>query len=171
MRRERVEAHLDKIFAQQLNEPTFLERIASELVERTESKTKKGEISKLHRMQKQLDEKRERVLNAYFEKLISRTELDRRLTQMKADQRFCEQQIANLQLHGSDFSAVELAEILAPLNEWIFLSRADKRRLLHTIVPEIHLQNYRVTKLAVLVQEPHRDEMNHTDRDSWPRQA
>jgi len=33
---------------------------------------------------------------------------------------------------------------------------------------KIHLTDYNVTKLALLVQDPDRNELNHTDMDSWP---
>jgi hypothetical protein len=159
------------LFAEQLNERAFLERITGEFVERSESKTNKVDIAKIHRMRKNLEEKRGRMLDAYFEKLITRTELDRRLAQVKANQRFCDQKLSNLQPEISDISAEQLASVLAPLREWMFLSRSDKRKLLRTIVPEIHILNYHITRLGVLVQEPHRDEMNHTDMDSSPQPA
>jgi hypothetical protein len=166
MRRERVEAHLDEIFAKQLNDRLFLERIAAECVERSKSSTSKAEISKLHRLSKKLEEKRNRVLGAYFENLIDKAELSRRLAQTEADRRFCDHKLANVRSETHEMSAGELAAILAPLQEWMFLSRNDKRRLLQTIVPEIHIANYNVTKLALLVQAPYRDEINHTDMDS-----
>jgi DNA invertase Pin-like site-specific DNA recombinase len=169
MRREKVEALLDDIFAKRLSDQALLERITSELIERQESKTNKAEKSKFQRMRKQLQEKRERVLNGYFEKLISRTELDRRLAQITADERFCDQKLDSLPSETQSVSARDLAEILAPLQEWMFLSRTDKRRLLQTIVPEIHIQNYKVTQLAVMALQPYRNEINRTGMDSSPR--
>jgi hypothetical protein len=59
------------------------------------------------------------------------------------------------------------AQVLARTTK--FLSRAEKRRLLQTLIPEIHVENYGVTKIAVLVQDSHRDEVTRTGRDSWPR--
>ncbi len=171
MRRERVEAHLDEIFAQRLSDHSFLDRIAAELAERSESNTNKTDISMLRRMSKGLEDKRSRVLSAYFETLIDRAELDRRLEQIKTDQQFCNQKLAEVQPEINDISAQELAALLGPFQEWAVLTRTDKRRLLQAIVPEIHIQNYNVTRLALLIQEPYRNEINRRGRDSWPPRA
>jgi DNA invertase Pin-like site-specific DNA recombinase len=171
MRRERVEANLNEILAERLSDYGLLERITAELAERFQSKTNNADISLLQRMSEQLEDKHRRALDAYLETLIDRTELDRRLEQIKKDQAFCHQKLADAGGEAYEISAEELAAILAPLQEWMFLSRTDKRRLLQTIVPEIHINDYVVTRLAVLVQGPHHDEINHTDRDSSRRRA
>jgi len=111
---------------------------------------------------KEPEQKRKRVLEAYFDNLVDRIELDRRLKEMETDRQFCEQKLLSIETETYEISAEELAIVFTPLQEWEFLSRSDKRRLLRAIVPEIHLQNYDVTKIALLVQEPHRDEINHT---------
>ena len=41
------------------------------------------------------------------------------------------------------------------------MSRIDKRRLLRTLLPEIHITNYHVTRLALIIKDPYRDEINH----------
>ena len=171
MRRERVEAQLDLMIAQRLSDRNFLEQIASEMNECAGSKTSKADVSKLQRMNNRLQEKRNRVLDAYFNGVIDRAERDQRLEQIKTDQLFCERQLGNIQTEPYKVSAEELARIFAPLREWEYLSRTDKRRLLQAIVPEIHMQHYNVTKLALLVKDPHRNEQNHTGMDSWPRPA
>jgi len=171
MRRERVEAQLDQIFGQRLTDRNFLESIASELSERASRNASKSDVSNLQRMSRRLQEKRKRVLDAYFNALIDRAERDRRLEQIKADQQFCEQQLRNIRSETYEVSAQELTHILAPFQEWEYLSRVDKRRLLQAIVPEIHLRDYNVTKLALLVDDPHRNELNHTGTGSWPRPA
>jgi|ERR1700733_12393208 len=122
-------------------------------------------------MSKQLEDKRNRVLSTYFEALIDRAERDRRLEQIKKEQEFCRQKLTEADTRADEISAESLAEVFGPLQNWLFLSRTDKRRLLQTIIPEIHIQNYNVTKLALWVRGTHRDEMNHTGRDSWPRPA
>lgn len=113
MRREKLEARLDEMFAEQLTERAFVERITAEFMERSESKTNKAELSKLLRMGKQLEEKRDRVLNAYFEKLINRAELDRRLAQLKTDQSSCDQRLSELETETNHISAGELAAVLS----------------------------------------------------------
>jgi DNA invertase Pin-like site-specific DNA recombinase len=171
MRRERVEAQLDVIFAQRLTDHNFLERIVLDLTERINSKGTKSQAVRLQRMSKRLQEKRKRVLDTYFSALIERTERDQRLEQIEVDQQFCERQLLALRTERCEISVAELSHIFAPLHEWEYLSKIDKRRLLQAIVPEIHLQNYIVTKLALLIHDDHRNELNHRGRDSWPRRA
>lgn len=55
--------------------------------------------------------------------------------------------------------------------DWEFLSRLEKRRLLQTVIPEIHIENYEVTKLALLVPNDYRDETTPTGTDSLQRRA
>jgi DNA invertase Pin-like site-specific DNA recombinase len=171
MRRERVEALLDMMFSRKLADRDFLEHVAAEFVERTQSSKGKDELLRLQRMHNELERKRKRVLEAYFDNLVDRTELDRRLKEMESDRQFCERKLLDVDTETLDLSAEELAHLFYPLQEWEFLSRQDKRRLLRVTVPEIHLDNYRVTKIALLVGEPHRNEMNHTGTDSSPPRA
>ena len=171
MRRERVEAQLNLMFADRLTDREFLESIARQLSERATPDESKSDVSNLQRMSKKLQEKRKRVLDAYFTALIDRAERDRRLEQIKADEQFCERQLRNIRPQTPEVSVEQLTQLLAPLHEWEYLSMADKRRLLQAIVPEIHLANYNVTKLALLVQDPRRNELNHTGTDSLPPRA
>jgi len=171
MRRERVEAQLDVIFAQRLTDHKFLGRIAGELSERTNPKGTKSQAARLQRMSDRLLDKRKRVLDAYFSALIEQSERDRRLKQIEVDQHFCEEQLLALRTEKCKISVEELSHIFAPFHEWEYLSKIDKRRLLQAIIPEIHLQNYSVTKLALLIDGEHRNELNRTGRDSWPRPA
>jgi DNA invertase Pin-like site-specific DNA recombinase len=171
MRRERVESLLDSMFSQRLTDHAFLERIATAFAERSRSTTNRAECLRLKRLHKQLVEKRTRVLEAYFENLVDRKERDKRLKEVEADIQFCEQKLLEIRTDTYEISAELLANTLAPFQEWDFLSRKDKRRLLQSLVPEIHIQNYEVTKLAWLVPETHRYEKNHMGMDSSPQPA
>jgi DNA invertase Pin-like site-specific DNA recombinase len=171
MRRERVEARLNLMFAHRLTDRNLLEGIATELSERASLNSSKSDVSNLRRMNKRLQEKRKRVVDAYLDALIGHAERDRRLEQIKTEQQFCEEQLRGIRTQTHELSAEELAHILAPFQEWEYLSRVDKRRLLQAIVPEIHLTDYNITKLALLVQDPDRNELNHTDKDSSRQRA
>ena len=171
MRRERVESLLDSIFSQRLTDHDFLERIATDFAEMSHSTANKDEHLRLQRMYTQLLEKRARVLDAFFESLIDRKQRDEKLRGVDADVRFCEQKLKDARPDEYEVSAESLAIALAPFQEWEFLPRKDKRRLLQSLIPEIHIQNYEVTKLAWLVGETVRYEKNHTGTDSSPRPA
>jgi FtsZ-binding cell division protein ZapB len=161
MRREKVERYLDYIFAQKLSNDAFVEQIVAELIERSKLRTDKADILKVQRTIERLEEKKKRILNAYYEAHINRSELNRQIEQVKVEQKFCNQKLAAFQPQKQEISAGEPAAILAPLQEWTFLSRIDKRRLLRTLLPEIHITNYHVTRLALIIKDPYRDEINH----------
>jgi site-specific DNA recombinase len=171
MRRERVESLLDSIFSQRLTDHDFLERMATDFAEMSHSTANKDEHLRLQRMYKQLLQKRGRVLDAFFENLIDRKQRDEKLKEVDADVRFCEQKLRDTKTDEYEISAELLAGALAPFQEWEFLSRKDKRRLLQSLIPEIHIQNYEVTKLAWVVAETHGYEKNHTGKGSSPPRA
>ena len=171
MRRERLESCIDTLLSQRLTDPDFLKRVTSEYFECSNLKPSAGEISRLQRARYQIEAKRKRVLEAYFENLIDRTERDRRLADIERDEGFYEERFLNIRPETCELSVEELAEVFAPFHEWEFLSRPDKRRILQTAVPEIHVQSYRVTGLAFLTEGLHRDDVTHTDTGSSPRRA
>jgi hypothetical protein len=171
MRRERVESLLDSIFSHRLTDHDFLERIATDFAEMSHSTANKDEHLRLQRMYKQLSEKRSRILDGYFENLIDRKQRDEKLKEVDADVRFCEQKLGDTGADEYEISAESLANALAPFQEWEFLPRKDKRRLLQSLIPEIHIRNYEVTKLACLMAETNGYEKNHTGTGSWPPRA
>jgi hypothetical protein len=116
-------------------------------------------------MQERLQKKEKKLLDAYFDDLLGRAELDLRLKEIKSEKQWCEQSLESMGSAPPLVSAAELARILEPLIDWEFLSRVEKRLLLQTVIPEIHIENYGVTKLALLVPNGHRDEITHTSVD------
>jgi site-specific DNA recombinase len=171
MKREQVECNLDSIFAQRLTDRELVERMAGELLNRSGLGHRKSDLPRIQRLQKSLQAKRKRLLDAYFDGVLGRAELDRRLEEMKAEEQLCDQQLVSIRDTTVGVSAGEIAKILQPLVEWPFLSRTDKRRLLQTVIPEIHVENYAVKKLALLLPQGDRDEINHTDKGSSRRPA
>ena len=171
MRRERLERCIDRLFSERLTDRGFLEQIASEYFARSASGVGKAEILRLQQARERLEEKRKRVLEAYFDNLIDRAVRDKRLSEIETDVRFYENMLLKAQPAAQGVSADELAEVFAPLREWEFLSRLDKRRVLQTVAPQIHVDNYRVKGIALLAEPTHGNEVSHTDRGSSRRRA
>jgi DNA invertase Pin-like site-specific DNA recombinase len=171
MRREHVESALNSIFSQRMSDSTFLERLAAEYVMRSQPTARNGEGPRLRRLRKQLGEKRKRIIEAYLENLVARGERDRRLDKVDSDIRFCEEQLSAIETEPLGLSPEALAASFAPFQEWEFLGRTDKRRLLQATVPEIYIKDYAVTKLAWMVPGSYRDKTNHTGTDSSPPPA
>ncbi len=167
MRRERLEASLDSLFAQRLTDGDFLEDLMEQY-----RHGRDGENNQVVRLQSELRAlagKRERVLGTYFDGVITQEERDRRLAAVERDQALYRQMLMRESPEMS-FSAAELAQVFAPFHEWEFLSRDHKRRLLQAIVPGIHAHNYRVAGLSILTDRC-RNEISPTGKGSWRRRA
>ena len=93
------------------------------------------------------------------------------MSRIKTDVRFYEDMVLKTQPDSHDLTTEDLADVFAPLQEWDFLLRTDKRRILQAVVPEIHVQDYRVTGLAILAESTRRNEVTRRGTGSWPRRA
>ena len=171
MRREQLECCLDQLFFDRLTDREFVDQIASEYFARSASSIGRVEILRLRQARERLEEKRKRVLEAYFDNLIDRTARDKRLSEIEIEVRFYENMLLKAQPAAQGVSAEELAEIFMPFHEWKFLSRLEKRCILQTVAPEIHVENYRVRGIALLAGPTYRNEVDHTDTGSWPPRA
>jgi DNA invertase Pin-like site-specific DNA recombinase len=171
MRRERMESSIDNILAERLTDVDFLKRLAFEYADRARLGTTATNIPNVKRKLKELEAKRQRLLDGYLDNLIDSTEFNRRLEKIKTEQSFYDEKLAGVTSVETEISAEKLAKSFEAFQEWMFLSRTDKRRLLQAIIPEIHVENYRVTKVGWLPPADHRDEMSHTGRGSWRRPA
>lgn len=165
MRRERLEASIDQLFAKRLTDRTFINQLVVEYRQNSDCTDRPRQVARVQQHQIDLTQKRQRILEAYFENLIDRTERDRRLTAVERDLRFYKGLSPKALPPSPELSAEDLAQVLGPFHEWEFLTRADKRQLLHALVPEIYVRDHRVVGLS-LISDPRGDEMNRTGRGS-----
>lgn len=142
MRRDRLEPALDRLFCEQLTDTAFLGRILTAARE----KQPRIDFDALTKQSKRLTEKRQRILDTFFEGLINPTERDLRLAAIMREQ----QTIAGLLAREQDnelLTPARLAETFAPFVEFDLLNREHKRRLLNTITPQIVAINYSISGL------------------------
>jgi len=95
-----------------------------------------------------LRQKRERVLEAFFDGTISREERKLRLESIDRDI----QSIHELLMLNNTPSAVTLESLVknfAPLVEWQYWTRDQKRTVLTALVPDIRVADYHVTALGI----------------------
>jgi DNA invertase Pin-like site-specific DNA recombinase len=170
MRRERLEESIDRLFAERLTDRTFIDRLVLEYGRSSDSTERLGQLARVQHQLTELSQKRQRVLEAYFENLIDRAERDRRLTTIERDLRFYGGLSSKAVSPSLKLSAEDLAHVLGPLYEWKFLTRADKRHILQAVVPEIHVRDHKVVGLS-LISDLHDNEMTHTGRGSSPPRA
>jgi hypothetical protein len=95
-----------------------------------------------------LDGKRQRVLDAYFENVISAAERDARTQAIEQERRAFER-IVNAAHPKPDLSLEVLVNAFAPFVEFDLLNREDKRALLNILTPEIVVANYEVKGMII----------------------
>lgn len=137
MRRDRLDPYLDQIFAKHLSSETFLRRIAQ---------AKRKPQSNIEQIRQQIDAlagKRERVLDTYFEGVITRTERDKKIAEIEREK----QVFSDLLTREEPTRQIDvetLAQQFKVFRQFDLLSRDQKRRLLNTITPRIVVANYQV---------------------------
>jgi len=121
-------------------------------------------IQRLTSQIKALREKRGRVIETYLEGVISREDRDRILStidrELKADQ-----DILMHETSGKSFNLADLIEAFAPLADFTYWTRDQKRSVLAAITPNIRCADYKIESLGI---NPaiFSSENSHRDRDS-----
>lgn len=169
MRRDKLEVTLDSLFADRLTNRTFLEELAAQFHNHADP-THTDHVVRLDEQLHALRAKRDRVLSAFFDGVITREERDAQLSVIERDERVYGELLTQ-QAPQAEINASALAQAFAPFCEWKFLSRDHKRRLLSAITPEIHVDDYRVSGVTIISGLQRCDEVNPTGKDSSRRPA
>ena len=171
MRRERLEQQIDQLFSDRLMDRRFLGQIASDYENHSTGNEPRTELLRIQKQIEGLKNKHKRVLDAYFDNLIQSDERDCRIQEIEKDVRFYQDLALKSGQSSTQLSSEKLADAFGPFHEWEFLSMEDRRRLLQSIVPEIHVRDYEVVGLSLLADSVSRNEMTRTGRDSSPPPA
>jgi hypothetical protein len=140
MRRDKLDPYLDRVFAKHLSNETFLRRIA---------RAKKQPQSSIEQIRRQIDAlmaKRERVLDTYYEGVITRAERDQKVTAIEREQ----QVFSDLLLREEPARQIDVDTLVRQFKvfrQFDLLNRDQKRRLLNAITPRIIVANYRMEGL------------------------
>lgn len=152
MKRDRLETHLDQLFSTRLTDAGFIRELADALDQRQRgTQSSRSAIDRLREQLAKLEEKRQRILGGYFEGLISQEDRDARLIAVDRDRTIAAAALESELPTHEPISAEQLVEYFRPLFTWGFLKAEAKRRILFSLVPEIHVANYVVSGLGVLV--------------------
>jgi site-specific DNA recombinase len=153
MLRKKLEPKLDLLLGEKLREPEFLRRIVDQYNEQQEThssplaKNERGLAVKLE----VLGGKRQRVLETFFEGVISKDERDRIIGEIDRDTKVFQDSLMEVVPPEQSRSLDEIQAALEPLAEWEFLERDDKRSLLQAICPEISVFRYTIKSLMINV--------------------
>jgi len=170
MAREKLEAILDALFSERLTAPSFLELCIGELRHRSESNESVVQVQRLTSELERQRAKRDRVIETFLEGILSREERDNRLETIDTQIRIVEDMLAKGKPSVSLDDLGALTDALAPLAEWRYWSREQKRTLLATLVPDIRVADYQIECLG-LNPAIFSNEKTRKDRGSSPRPA
>lgn len=170
MSRERLESILDELFSERLTESSFLESCIQELRHRSESDESVVRVQRLTSDVQRLRDKRDRVIDAFLEGILTREERDNRLATVNTEIRTVENMLTKEKPSVSLDDLRALAATLAPLAEWRYWNREQKRTLLAALVPDVRVADYQIESLG-LNPAIFSNENTRRGRDSWRRRA
>jgi DNA invertase Pin-like site-specific DNA recombinase len=169
MGREKLEAILDGLFSQCLSTPAFLERCIGELTRRPKNDDSVARVQRLTSEIANSRQKRGRVIDSFLDGVLSREERDQRLAAIDRDIQIAQGMLMQ-EGPSASLDLGVLTDVLAPLGEWDFWDREQKRSLLAALVPDIRVADYKVESLG-LNPTIFSNEDSHRDTGSWPPPA
>jgi DNA invertase Pin-like site-specific DNA recombinase len=173
MLRKRLEPKIDYLLGRKLREPEFLERIVGEYNRRLPAQqvSLSVDVDNVKARLGGLAEKRERVLDAFFEGTIDKGERDHRLEGIARETETFRKLLTESACDQSDLKPLSLeaiASVIEPFFEWEFLQREDKRFLLGLLCPEIAVYQYNVKALTLnLAAKTTGGDENRRRRTAW----
>src|SRR5439155_21521405 len=156
MLRKKLEPKIDYVLSGTLCDQDFLERVIAEYNEelRRQAPAAPLDQSALAARIKTLQEKKRRILDTFFDGMITKSERDQRVEEV-------EQEISVYHRLAQQFASepqrpelLDVDAVLAltqPFAEWKFLSRDDRRALLQILCPEISVTCYKIKHLRLNV--------------------
>jgi transcriptional regulator NrdR family protein len=148
MSRERLERVLDGLFAYQLSSRQFLEKCIGELLRRSTENDSTVECQRLNSEVNRLRRKRERLVDICADGVIDKPELVKRLGPIDEGIRVASVALSRNE-KGPGIDLEKLVAAVAPLVEWEFWTRDQKRQILATLTPDIRVANYKVESLGL----------------------
>jgi DNA invertase Pin-like site-specific DNA recombinase len=148
MRREGLEEVLDELFAEQLTRPGFIESCVGSLRQGSKQKSPRPDVARLTAEIRALERKRERVIDSFVDGTITQAERDLRLKSIDGGIGIAR---ASKAQQGTDMAldTGRLIDALAPLIEWPYWTRDQKRSVLSALVPDIRVAHYKVESLGL----------------------
>lgn len=156
-RRDVLDPLLGKLFTKRLTNPSFLKRHILAGLRRT--KGVHANVAQLQAQLESLESKRKRILDGYFENVITGTERDRRTAEVDRERKIIVGLLAK-QTPQPGLELETLTNIFSVFTEFDLLNRSDKRQLLNTITPSIVVANYKVEGLWIGLSSS--DDLNRT---------
>ena len=166
---KKLEPEIDDLLGRKLVNPDFLHLLVEHYNKSLGEAAFAPDALAIAGKLKQLREKKERVLEAFFEGMIDRAERDRRVQDVERELSVY-QQLLLASGRTERQPALDLdvvSAIVQPFVEWEFLGREDRRALLAALCPEISVYRYEIKGISLNLAAPAGD----GDKDSHMRMA
>ena len=150
MDRARLEEKLDDLFSGLLTDRSYLASLADAFMLRAKNQDSRATVERLKKAVAALHEKRERVIGAIIDGLITREDGKARTAAIDRDILAAQEALQREEPGSRAITPDELALVLQPLLDWKFLGRDHKRRFLSVAVPEIHIADFKIHGIGVL---------------------
>jgi DNA invertase Pin-like site-specific DNA recombinase len=163
MLRKKLEPKIDFLLGEKLREPEFLSRVVDEFNAGIQDSVSAGatERTVVSKKLANLETKRQRILEAFFDGTIDKQERDSRITHLDMElSAFRQILLDSTPVVPEARTEADFEEILEPFAEWEFLERDDKRALLAALCPEIRVERYVVKSLMLNLVAEGRNEVS-----------
>ena len=166
MRREALESKLDELFGVRMTDSAFRRG----LLRRLKDKPSTGERARNSEVEcavLKLRDKRQRILDAFFDGTIEAADRDARL--VPVDTKLAKLNDGRAQV--SKLDAEQLTALFEPFAGWKRLGMGEKRSLLAITPLRVKVEDCRVSGLYLSLPAARRYEDTHTGKDSSPPPA
>jgi DNA invertase Pin-like site-specific DNA recombinase len=167
MRRDLLEPQLDVLFGARLTDPTLLRELVQEHERRMGDPVSTTALARVETEISTLGAKRERVLSAFFDGVISGPERDSRLAVIEAELKVNQGLVAQ-HTPAPPISTDVLDSISWAFHDWEFLSVEDKRRVLACTAANVEVSNNSIHGVYINLPVLRHDEISRMDTDSSP---
>jgi hypothetical protein len=170
MRRELLEPQLDVVFGDRLTDPAFLRALVQEHERRMDDPVSVAVLTRVETEISTLAAKRERILGAYFDGVITGSDRDGRLASIDGELKVNQGLLAQ-HTPAAPMTTEVLDSICWAFHDWEFLNVQDKRRILAATAADIMVANSSIHGVYINLPETCSDEITRTGTGSWRQRA
>lgn len=168
MLRNKLEPKIDLLLGEKLRDHDFLSRVIDEFKAGVQNFVSTAVTEKTAVSDKltSLEEKKQRILEAFFDGAIDKHERDSRIAGINSEICAFRQILLDSTIAVPEARTdADFERVLEPFAEWEFLERGDKRALLAALCPEIRVERYVVKSLMLNLLAEGRNEVSHSRTD------
>lgn len=169
MLRKKLESKIDHLLGEKLRDSEFLRRVVDDYNENLTppQALAAGSEQVLTAKLNKLQEKRRRVLDCFFEGVITKEERDWKVQEIDSDIAAFQTLMTECGRRDKPQSLDDVRAAIEPLAEWEFLERDDKRALLASICPQISVFRYTINSVSLNLNIARcgGDEVNHLRKE------